>query len=256
MNLFTGMTSLNIAHHNILNVKVSCETLWWNDWCRWKYWDMLKSLALFCRRGSSNRWRLEHLVLLARFVQGVLKVEQVDVLPGVHHIGRNFSVHSNRSATPLLKLLSAHSVLMSEYHCHSVLVSECPWKLCTRPFAGVTTYLVTQSCMVQWPIIRWHYLRQSWRYDFNKVWNDGRHIRIFGHGTLSGDFIPHPNYAGPVRKVESRKIQFSLRIPLHWIERPSANKPIVLFLFQVGVGESRYTFHPIDIVGTHHTRVL
>ena len=38
--------------------------------------------------------------------------------------------------------------------------------------------------------------------------------------------------------------------------RPSANKPIVLFLFQVGVGESRYTFHPIDIVGTHHTRVL
>ena len=53
------------------------------------------------RRGSTYRWRLEHLVLLARFVQGVLKVEQVDVLPGVHHIGRNFSVHSNRSTPPL-----------------------------------------------------------------------------------------------------------------------------------------------------------
>ena len=30
-----------------------------------------------------------------------------------------------------------------------------------------------------------------------QAWNDGRHIRIFGHGTLSGDFIPHPNYADP-----------------------------------------------------------
>ena len=30
-----------------------------------------------------------------------------------------------------------------------------------------------------------------------KVWNDGHDIRIFGHGTLSGDFIPHPNYADP-----------------------------------------------------------
>ena len=101
-NLFTEITSLNITHYYILNNRVFCETLWWNDWCRWKYWDMLKSLALFCRRGSSNRWRLEHLVLLARFVQGVWKVEQDDFLPGVHHIGRNFSVHSNRSAPPLL----------------------------------------------------------------------------------------------------------------------------------------------------------
>ena len=31
----------------------------------------------------------------------------------------------------------------------------------------------------------------------NQAWNDGHHIRIFGHGTLSGDFIPHPNYADP-----------------------------------------------------------
>jgi len=26
---------------------------------------------------------------------------------------------------------------------------------------------------------------------------DGSNIRIFGHGTLSGDFLPHPNYADP-----------------------------------------------------------
>ena len=26
---------------------------------------------------------------------------------------------------------------------------------------------------------------------------DGNFIRIFGHGTLSGDKLPHPNYAEP-----------------------------------------------------------
>ena len=35
------------------------------------------------------------------------------------------------------------------------------------------------------------------------MWNDGRDIRIFGHGTLSGDFIPHPNYANPPVRFRS-----------------------------------------------------
>ena len=37
----------------------------------------------------------------------------------------------------------------------------------------------------------------------DKVWNDGHDIRIFGHGTLSGDFIPHPNYADPPVRFRS-----------------------------------------------------
>ena len=31
----------------------------------------------------------------------------------------------------------------------------------------------------------------------NKTWGDGHDILIFGHGTLSGDKLPHPDYAGP-----------------------------------------------------------
>ena len=31
----------------------------------------------------------------------------------------------------------------------------------------------------------------------NQVWNDGDHILIYGHGTLSGDKLPHPNHADP-----------------------------------------------------------
>ena len=31
----------------------------------------------------------------------------------------------------------------------------------------------------------------------NKVWEDGKFIRIFGHGTLSGDKLPHPSHAEP-----------------------------------------------------------
>ena len=31
----------------------------------------------------------------------------------------------------------------------------------------------------------------------NKVNQEGKFIRIFGHGTLSGDKLPHPNYAEP-----------------------------------------------------------
>ena len=27
--------------------------------------------------------------------------------------------------------------------------------------------------------------------------NDGKFIKIFGHGTLSGDKLPHPDYAEP-----------------------------------------------------------
>merc|ERR550539_1298386 len=54
----------------------------------------------------------------------------------------------------------------------------------------------------------------------NQVWNDGHYIRIFGHGTLSGDFVPHPNYSDP----------------------------------PVGP-EDKFSFHPIDIVGPRHTRV-
>ena len=30
----------------------------------------------------------------------------------------------------------------------------------------------------------------------DKVWSDGHDIHIFGHGTLSGDKLPHPHYAG------------------------------------------------------------
>ena len=30
-----------------------------------------------------------------------------------------------------------------------------------------------------------------------QVWDDGKFIRIFGHGTLSGDKLPHPNHAEP-----------------------------------------------------------
>ena len=44
--------------------------------------------------------------------------------------------------------------------------------------------------------------------------------RIFGHGTLSGDFLPHPRHADP-----------PLDDDLYW------------------------TFHPIDIVGTKDTSV-
>ena len=29
----------------------------------------------------------------------------------------------------------------------------------------------------------------------NQTWGDGHDIRIFGHGTLSGDKLPHPSYA-------------------------------------------------------------
>ena len=28
-------------------------------------------------------------------------------------------------------------------------------------------------------------------------WDDGKLIRIFGHGTLSGDKLPHPSHAEP-----------------------------------------------------------
>ena len=31
----------------------------------------------------------------------------------------------------------------------------------------------------------------------NQKWNDGGHILIHGHGTLSGDRLPHPNHADP-----------------------------------------------------------
>ena len=31
----------------------------------------------------------------------------------------------------------------------------------------------------------------------NKTYSDGHDILIFGHGTLSGDKLPHPDYAGP-----------------------------------------------------------
>ena len=31
----------------------------------------------------------------------------------------------------------------------------------------------------------------------DKVWEDGHDIHIYGHGTLSGDKLPHPDYAGP-----------------------------------------------------------
>ena len=31
----------------------------------------------------------------------------------------------------------------------------------------------------------------------NQVWNDGEHILIYGHGTLSGDKLPHPSHADP-----------------------------------------------------------
>ena len=37
------------------------------------------------------------------------------------------------------------------------------------------------------------------------MWNDGKFIRIFGHGTLSGDFIPHPKYADPPVRFVSWK---------------------------------------------------
>ena len=30
-----------------------------------------------------------------------------------------------------------------------------------------------------------------------QVWDDGKFIRIFGHGTLSGDRLPHPDFAEP-----------------------------------------------------------
>ena len=41
------------------------------------------------------------------------------------------------------------------------------------------------------------------RHEYDKVWNDGHDIRIFGHGTLSGDFIPHPDYADPPVRFRS-----------------------------------------------------
>ena len=47
-----------------------------------------------------------------------------------------------------------------------------------------------------------------------KVWEDGKFIRVFGHGTLSGDKLPHPSHADP---------------PI-----PS---------------EDNWTYHPIDIQG-------
>jgi len=87
-------------------------------------------------------------------------------LPGIHHIGRNFILHSNRS------------------------------------------YYIPGDAILYGTMTN------------NKAWNDGRHIRIFGHGTLSGDFIPHPNYADP----------------------PVDNN-------------EKFTFHPIEIVGTKYTRV-
>ena len=31
----------------------------------------------------------------------------------------------------------------------------------------------------------------------DKDWSDGGHILIHGHGTLSGDQLPHPNHADP-----------------------------------------------------------
>ena len=31
----------------------------------------------------------------------------------------------------------------------------------------------------------------------NKDDDDGNHILIYGHGTLSGDRLPHPNFADP-----------------------------------------------------------
>ena len=30
-----------------------------------------------------------------------------------------------------------------------------------------------------------------------KGWGDGEYIRIFGHGTLSGDKLPHPGSTDP-----------------------------------------------------------
>ena len=30
----------------------------------------------------------------------------------------------------------------------------------------------------------------------NQTWGDGHDIRVFGHGTISGDKLPHPDYAG------------------------------------------------------------
>ena len=30
----------------------------------------------------------------------------------------------------------------------------------------------------------------------NDDWDDGRNVTIFGHGTLSGDRLPHPDYSG------------------------------------------------------------
>ena len=32
----------------------------------------------------------------------------------------------------------------------------------------------------------------------NKDWSDGHHIRIYGHGTLSGDRLPHPHHGNPL----------------------------------------------------------
>ena len=69
----------------------------------------------------------------------------------------------------------------------------------------------------------WSSSRVKWRSrHHDKVWNDGEYIRIFGHGTLSGDFVPHPNYADPPVRFPSGKFKYGRwtncdKIGEHWI---------------------------------------
>ena len=56
----------------------------------------------------------------------------------------------------------------------------------------------------------------------NKVWEDGKFIRIFGHGTLSGDKLPHPSHAEPPVPNEDG-----------WPYRPIDIQGTLLFSFQV-----------------------
>jgi len=66
-------------------------------------------------------------------------------MPGIHHVGLNFRLHSNRS------------------------------------------YYIPGDAVVYGTL-------NNGEQHHN---NDGYNIRIFGHGTLSGDLLPHPNYANP-----------------------------------------------------------
>ena len=54
----------------------------------------------------------------------------------------------------------------------------------------------------------------------DQEWSDGRGIRIYGHGTLSGDRLPHPSYADP----------------------PIAN-------------DKHWTYHPVEVSGAAGTAV-